>query len=255
MTTLLPLHPAEYSLLYCGGAAVGVLLLDPGSGVLHARFRDDIADNTVALWARELPAVAEELGGAEYFRLIQDRLSNALQAGDAEHAYVREFPPALARLYERRVAGTPRAGPRSLPLYTLRAAATRFGEDMDVEPEDMLPAPEGLRITPDTFAVHVVGRSMEPAVPAGSIAVFRRVTGSRQGLRVLVWRRGSAEAGGEFTLKVYSSEKRITDGGWEHGRIVLRPLNPDFEPVVLDEGGEYRVVGELVTVLALEDTV
>jgi phage repressor protein C with HTH and peptisase S24 domain len=141
-----------------------------------------------------------------------------------------------------------------LPLYSLRAAAGRFGEDMEVEPDDWVAAPAGVRPARDLYAVHVAGRSMEPEIPDGAVAVFRSAAaGSRQGKRVLVWRRGASEAGGEFTLKVYESQKRSSEEGWEHARILLKPLNPDYPVLELDEESDHRVLGELVGVLAIDE--
>jgi hypothetical protein len=57
---------------------------------------------------------------------------------------------------------------------------------------------------------------------------------------------------GHYTLKVYSSEKEAApDGSWQHTRIVLRPLNPAFEPIVLTpkDEGDVRVIAELVGVV------
>jgi hypothetical protein len=137
-----------------------------------------------------------------------------------------------------------------LPLFSLRAAAGRFGEDMEVEPEDWVEAPPGLRLTQDMFVVRVVGRSMEPRIPDGSLAVFRyQPPGSRQGKVVLVWNRGASESGGEFTVKVYRSRKGPAENGWRHEEIVLEPENPDFEPLHLDASADYRVLGEFVRVL------
>lgn len=250
---VLPVRRAEYSFLNSGGRPIGVLLLDPEEDVLYARFREDLDDDAVALWAEEIPEVARELGGARYLELLEDRLSNAVGISGRESAFVREFSAAVERLYARRVLGEGPAEVRELPVFSLRAAAGRFGEDMEVEPEERIAAPAGLRLTPGTFAVHVRGRSMEPLVPDGSTAVFRQIAGSRQGKRVLVWRRATSGGGGEFTVKEYHSEKRGTDDGWQHERIVLKPLNPDYDDVVLTDEDEYRVLGEFVTVLALED--
>lgn len=62
----------------------------------------------------------------------------------------------------------------------------------------------------------------------------------------------TAETGGSYTVKEYSSQKTSGgEGGWQHERITLSPLNPDFQPIVLDPEGEddVRVVAEFVSVL------
>jgi SOS-response transcriptional repressor LexA len=111
-----------------------------------------------------------------------------------------------------------------------------------------------VRPAPEVFAVHVTGRSMEPEILDGSIAIFRSSpAGSRNGKRVLVWRRGASGDGGEFTVKVYESEKTRREEGWEHSRIRLKPLNPEFPVLELDDDTEYRVLGELVTALGADE--
>jgi SOS-response transcriptional repressor LexA len=253
MSVSLPVRRAEYSFLTSGGKPVGTVLLDPETDTLYARRREDIDDDAITTWVDEMPEVSRALGAARYLEILEDRLSNAVGLTDRERVFVRDFPAALERLHVRKVLGEP-ARAAALPLYSLRAAAGRFGEDMDVEPEGRLPEVPGLRTGAGAYAVHIRGRSMEPLVPDGAVAVFRPITGSRQGRRVLVWHRASSQAGGEYTIKVYRSEKRVTDEGWQHSAIILEPLNPEFEPIILDEGSEdYRILGEFVMVLGLDD--
>jgi SOS-response transcriptional repressor LexA len=60
------------------------------------------------------------------------------------------------------------------------------------------------------------------------------------------------ESGGYLTVKKCSSKKRYRgDGGWEHEEIVLLPLNPNHEAIVISdpEEGRFMVVGELVGVV------
>jgi len=90
---------------------------------------------------------------------------------------------------------------------------------------------------------------MEPKIPDGSLCVFRHgVTGSRQGRLVLVERLGGG-TNDRYTVKRYRSEKRQGEQGWSHERIVLEPLNPEFEAWELDSGDELRVIAEFVRVL------
>lgn len=53
-------------------------------------------------------------------------------------------------------------------------------------------------------------------------------------------------------MKVYSSEKVASeDGEWQHDRITLKPLNPDYQPLVLEPEEEraVRIVAEFVEVV------
>ncbi|HWR52407.1 MAG TPA: S24 family peptidase [Bryobacteraceae bacterium] len=254
MSVPLPVRRAEYSFLTSGGKPVGTLLLDPETDTLYSRRREDLDDDAITTWVDEMPEVSRELGAARYLEILEDRLSNAIGLTERERVFVRDFPAALERLHVRKVLGEP-APPACLPLYSLRAAAGRFGEDMEVEPEGSLPDVPGLRAGAGAYAVHIRGRSMEPLVPDGATAVFRPITGSRQGRRVLVWHRASSQGGGEYTIKVYRSEKRTSEDGWEHSAIFLEALNPEFEPIMLDEDtDDYRILGEFVMVLGIEDT-
>jgi SOS-response transcriptional repressor LexA len=265
-------HKAEYSVLELalpGRAPVkfGVLLLDPATDALYLRLREDLNElagpedaEVLQALSEDVAARARELGGRRVLETLEDSLSNALRIGERRATAVREFRFALDRLYETEVLGRVRERGKvvpfitHLPVYSLRAAAGKFGEDMEVEAEDWVAAPEGLRLSPDMFTVHVTGHSMEPDIPDGSLVVFRySPAGSRQGRRVLVWRSAASGAGGEFTVKVYESEKRVSEGGWEHTRIRLKPLNPDYEVLELDDTTEYRILGEFVCVLAYED--
>jgi SOS-response transcriptional repressor LexA len=139
-----------------------------------------------------------------------------------------------------------------LPLYSLQVAATKFGEDreVEVEAEGWVKAPEKLRLTPDMFVGRVVGRSMEPRIPEGSLCIFRRgVVGSRQGRLVLVERFGATDTSTRYTIKRYTSKKRRTgEEEWEHDEVRLEPLNREFEGFDLKEG-EARVIAEFVQVL------
>src|SRR4029078_13541229 len=87
-----------------------------------------------------------------------------------------------------------------LPMYTFQAAAGKFGEDREIEAEDWVRGPERLRLTEHMFVARVVGRSMEPRIPDGSLCVFQaKVAGSRQGKLVLVERFGSTDTSARYT--------------------------------------------------------
>jgi len=241
---------------------VGVLLLDPGTGRLYKKLRKDwdaIASPEDAEVLRHLDSDFQarigELGGAVFLESLEDTLSNVLEISPRERVAVTDFRKALARLYEEHVEKINVIPFEThLPLYSLRAAASKFGQDMEVEEEDWIEAPEHLRLTKDMFVARVVGRSMEPVIRDGSLCVFRAgVVGSRQGKNLLVQQIGATESGAEFTVKRYTSKKAaIGEDEWWHEQIRLEPLNPDFEPMVFgpeDEQRRFRVIAEFVEVL------
>ena len=236
---------------------IGVLLLDlaAGRGWLKVRERyDDIAaeDDAEVFDALEedLRARMAESGAEAFLESLEDTLSNVLRITGRQAVEVDSFTRVLSQLYNDHVETVHVKHFRThVPLYTLRAAAGRLGEEMPVDAEDWIPAPEGMKLTPDLFAAHVVGRSMEPRIPDGSLNLFRyNPVGSRQGKIVLVEQYGVTGETARYTVKRYTSEKREADGQWEHTRIRLEPLNPEFEAWDVDPQG-FAVVAEWLRVI------
>jgi len=261
---LITTRQGQYSLLEValpGGAPVpaGVLLFDPGELRLECRLRRDWEAIAEPEDAEVLSALAEdfqgkirEMGPEAFLGYLEETLSNVLRISERRPVLLGEFDSTLNLLYRRNVPATVQAFRTHLPLYSCRAAAGRFGDQMPVEEEGWLEAPEDLRLTPDMFVAQVVGRSMEPEIPDGSLCVFRAgVTGSRQGKRVLIENYAEGEQGGQrYTVKRYRSHKTQTDdGGWRHEWIRLEPLNPDYEPWELEEGSQCRLIAEFVRLL------
>ena len=97
---------------------------------------------------------------------------------------------------------------------------------------------------------------MEPKIPSGAWCLFRECPpGSREGRIVLVQFHSMSdpEGGGRYTIKKYHSEKVMTEEGWSHQRIELRPLNsdPTYQPILVTEveAPELMIVGEFVAVV------
>ncbi len=147
-----------------------------------------------------------------------------------------------------------------VPFYEVAAAAGSFSPEqpgVDLADQTTWIRVSRPRLTPDMFAIRVVGESMEPRIPDGCYCLFRggeALAGTRQGRIVLAVLRDAVdpETGGRLTVKRYESDKVFDDdGNFTHTRIQLRPLNPAYEPIVLHhaEEGELTVVGEFVEVL------
>jgi hypothetical protein len=144
-----------------------------------------------------------------------------------------------------------------LPLYSLKAAAGYFGNGEPVEPEGWIEVQGFGTLDERMFVARAVGRSMEPKIYDGDYLVFRaNPVGSRIGKTVLVQYRGLAdpETGGAYTVKKYDSEK-VPDGegGWEHTRILLLPLNPEYSTIVLEEdrAQSLKVIAQYVGRLSI----
>jgi SOS-response transcriptional repressor LexA len=96
---------------------------------------------------------------------------------------------------------------------------------------------------------------MEPRIYDGDFLVFRsKPVGSRQSKIVLVQYHGVAdpETGGSFTVKRYRSEKSYSkEGEWKHTKIILEPLNSEFQPIILEpeDEGAIQVIAEYLGTL------
>ena len=139
-----------------------------------------------------------------------------------------------------------------LPVYSVEAVATSFGEEQPVELLGWKKIDIGKKLQKDMFLAQVVGKSMEPTIKDGSFCVFRlEKGGSRNGLIVLVASNlvSDPETQQRFTIKRYSSEKEQRDDGtWRHKKIVLSPDNKDFKDIVLENvsGEDFKIIAEFV---------
>ena len=248
---------SEFSLLELARAGkprlnIGVLLMTGGK--LEIRLRDNFDGIELDEEDREyLLAFVEhctlqiaQRGATEFLAELEDSLSNFLQLSERELA----SGSSLDKLYERFVEQEKVLRfITHLPVYTLQAAAGLFGEDSEVS-ESGWQRVDGLKLTEGMFIAQVVGRSMEPLIPDGSFCVFRSpVVGSRQGKRVLVELFGATDSSARYTVKRYTSQKRLSDNDeWEHAVIRLEPLNPEYPAFDLEDG-TFRVIAEFVRVL------
>jgi hypothetical protein len=237
---------------------IGVVLFGPSSERAWLRLRprfDDIAapEDAEVLEALEehLRAALAEAGAEAYVEWLEDSLSNTLRISERQSVTVDAFTRVLDRLYSEHVENLEVQPYRThVPLYSLRAAAGFLGEEMPSEAEDWVRTPEGMAISPEVFAAHVVGRSMEPLIPDGSLNLFRlHPAGSRQNRILLIQRFGAQDETARYTVKRYTSKKiEFGEDQWEHREIRLEPLNPEFE--AWNVGPEdFAVVAEWLRVL------
>lgn len=266
MTSIIPLQASregvyvvvEAVLPHQSPRNIGVLLADTGTGKPWFRLRPDFDfaepedAEVLELLEEEMRARAAEMGALRYLDWLEDTLSNVVRVSDRQTVAVDSFTRVLDRLYSEHVEPVKvQQFVTHLPLYSLRAAAGKLGEDMESVEEDWVPAPEGLRLGPDMFVAHVVGRSMEPRIPDGSLNLFRfHPVGSRQGKILLIEQYGVLEDTARYTVKRYTSRKVYSEDGdqWHHERIRLEPLNPEFEAWDV-EPQNFAVVAEWLRVI------
>ncbi len=240
---------------------LGILLVDTRTEELTLRLRsaadfeneeleEQDADILDCL-ADDLRRKALEQGASKLIDSFEGSLSQFLRITDRTAISFTGDPGRTAdRLFEEHVDARVRPFVTHLPLFGLRAAATKFGESMESEQEGWVRVPEKLRLTPDMFVAQVVGRSMEPLIPDGSLCVFRAgVTGSRQGKRLLIEQFSETDFANRYTVKRYTSSKSFDESGeWRHEEIRLEPLNREFEAFTLSPDS-FRVIAEFVAVL------
>lgn len=253
----------EFSLLIAdlpGRAAetIGVLLLDLAADRLYVRLRRDwemVASSEDAEVLAELEdqfhMEAHAEGGAAVLARLTDLASASVRVTDREALTVRNFERTLSELYRQHVSSHVLPFRTHLPRYSLAVAAGPFlTNPEDIQAEEWLEAPAGLKLDDDMFVAQIQGHSMEPRIPDGSLCVFRRgVVGSRNGRLVLV-RNSQLADENQYTVKRYRSEKNYSEEGFTQTRIRLESLNPAYPSWDLDENeDQYQVIAEFVRVL------
>jgi hypothetical protein len=243
--------------------AFGILLFHPDHvrehGDLTLRLRDltcfeYLEEQDIDILERladDLRDKGREMGGQHLLESLEDSLSCFLRISERTAiAYSGDPRAVVDRLFDEHVDATVRRFVTHLPLYSLRAAATKFGELMDVDEDGWIRAPENLRLTNGMFVARVVGRSMEPRIPDDSLCIFRApVTGSRYGRLLLIEMLRETDFSARYTVKRYMRPIQEYEEGRERETpVYLQPLNPEFESFDVT-GDEFRVIAEFVQVL------
>ena len=198
-------------------------------------------DEETNVWfAQQIGAMSEE------GKALEDKYANLP---------LRLLPPEEVRPFENAV-----------PVYDLKVAAGQFSDLQTVEEVtgtcnsadyDWVELPDTFRAQPGLFVTQVIGESMNRRIPNGAWCLFKlNPGGTRQGKIVIVQHRDiqDPDTGGQFTIKLYESEKTgAEDEGWSHARILLRPVSsfPEYEAMVFNEESAMglKVIAELVAVL------
>ena len=204
-----------------------------------------VALNETIRLMQEIDVVIEQHGG----------WPGAFQTGEAQAAATKVIP------FRPRIV---QPGPKEryvtcVPLVPLKVAAGAFSDPQHIDDDgfEWAAVETKRRLRPGMFVAQVVGKSMEPAIPDGAYCLFAApVEGTRQGKTVLVQLRDATdpESGERYTVKRYESEKAQAGDSWRHEKITLKPVNPDFKPIVLTgaDEGELQVIAEFVEVLGGE---
>lgn len=146
-----------------------------------------------------------------------------------------------------------------IPLYEFYAAAGSFSEMQSERDFTLIEIPNNIKYKEDYFACKIVGESMNRVIPNGSICLFKPDSGgSRNGKIVLVENIDiqDPDFNSAFTIKTYSSIKELSEDGWKHKSVILRPNSFDssYKEIIINEenGAGMRVIGEFVTIIKYE---
>ncbi|MFT5216838.1 MAG: SOS-response transcriptional repressor LexA [Glaciecola sp.] len=182
---------------------------------------------------------------------VKDDLYNYITAVNREKLPQNNIKPELQLLEKEEKTSQFR-----VPLYDFYAAAGTFSEMQDGKEYNLKSVPERFA-TEDYFACRVIGESMNKIISNNSICLFKKYfAGSRSGKILLVENKDSYDPdfNSAFTVKTYSSEKTVSEEGWQHNSIILKPNSFDkgFKNIIIDEenSNEMRIIGEFITVLS-----
>lgn len=193
-----------------------------------------------------------------------ERIASALQVEPASLMAAKEravevsrVPSALSRLEAAgyRVRSATARGRRphtAVPVMTVRAAAgTLSGEARAVEILGWVVLPRSAASPEGQFVAEVHGRSMEPRLYDGALALFGPPPSPPFGDRLLLVAHEALhdpELGGPYAIKRVKPGKPSRTG---RQRITLASINRAFPPITVDTsaGDELRVIAELVRVL------
>jgi SOS-response transcriptional repressor LexA len=144
----------------------------------------------------------------------------------------------------------------SVPIFDIKIAAGDFSREQWLQNCQYAALPDHFTAKSGFFLAQVIGESMNRRIPNGSWCLFREPSdGSRNGKVVIVQSRDiqDPDTGGQYTVKIYRSEKAVVEDSWSHQRIRLEPDSMDFnfKPLILaaDTVNDLRVVGEFVGII------
>ena len=250
------------------------IYLDGLSAHLHGNSETAERDQRIRTWLRNnafdvieiaVSDLDDEGAMTRYFR----RLAGYLRK-DGLRAALQEDPSWFRRSEEKKTETRPpvlrlvrpmrkNCYVNCVPLVPLKAAAGYFGDPASgIDPDSewgWVEVDTHRKLRPGMFVAQVIGKSMEPRIPDGAYCLFSApVTGTRQGLTVVVQMLDDTdpETGESYTVKRYESRKAASEeGGWRHVKIILKPDNPDFQPIELtcEDEGSVQVVAEFLEVL------
>jgi superfamily II DNA or RNA helicase/phage repressor protein C with HTH and peptisase S24 domain len=144
----------------------------------------------------------------------------------------------------------------TIPFYNFYAAAGDFSDMQSEKSYSQIEVPEKYSLSDEYFACKIIGDSMNKRIPSGSICIFKKYSGgSRSGKIFLIENHDiqDPDFNSAFTVKTYSSQKNVTEEGWEHTEILLKPnsYDPSYKDIIINDenSANMKVVGEFVSLI------
>ncbi len=182
----------------------------------------------------------------EIIQLNLDRYWSRSSSGELETREQNQEPPESLKYS------------RYLPFYRMKAAGGLFLEQNianEVEWFDMKEKNCPKKLNDSHFVMQVIGHSMEPKIPNGSLCLFSKNIGGGKNNGIYIfelqdYHDPDSETG--LTIKKYVSTKiPHPDYDSVHERITLMPINSLYEPIELNEEDHDRLttVGKFIRVI------
>jgi SOS-response transcriptional repressor LexA len=158
-------------------------------------------------------------------------------------------PPHAAKVppFRRLEGSAARAGEVPVELHVLKIAAGRPDNLQYEQTPEWVVVLGPSKVEAGMVVAQIEGDSMAPLVMPGEYALFAPVIAPENGMIVLAQlrERGETRKGGRFVLKKY---RKLADG-----QIQLESLNKAYEPILVKQDDELRVVARWVEVLRGEE--
>ncbi|MFD1553052.1 DUF3427 domain-containing protein [Putridiphycobacter roseus] len=142
-----------------------------------------------------------------------------------------------------------------IPLYNFHAAAGNFSEMQQDKEYELISVPEKYS-KDEYFACKVVGESMNRRIPNGSICIFKKYSGGTRNGKILLIENydiQDQDFNSAFTVKTYTSQKTVSEEGWQHYEIVLKPNSTDstYKDIIInaEECEGLVTIGEFVEII------
>lgn len=178
---------------------------------------------------------------------VQDSIYSYLNDNSSDQKKKNTEEPNIIEIEEDKIR---------IPLYNFYAAAGSFSELQSDNNFKLIEAPASVSNPDDYFACKIMGESMNRIIENGSICLFKKYSGgSRNGKIVLVENldKQDIDFNSAFTIKTYSSEKNISEEGWQHISIKLLPNSYDssYKAIIIneDEAENMRIIGEFISII------